>query len=90
MNSKIFWYFMMFGAIALWLAVILVALFLPRVSNIAWILFGVLIAIHISEYPLVSAKICKEKGLPPGISFLKTFLFGFTWWLPLNKGIIKK
>ena len=90
MNSKYFWYVLMAGAIGLWITVILAAILVPSVSMIAWIVFIALAALHILEYPLVSKKISDRKGISRSTSFIKTILFGFTWWLALKKGIIEK
>jgi hypothetical protein len=90
MNSKGFWYFLMAGAIGLWVAVLLAAILVPSVSMIAWIVFIALAALHVLEYPLVSKKISDKKGISVSTSFIKTILFGFTWWLALKKGIIEK
>ena len=90
MNSKGFWYFLMAGAIGLWVAVLLAAILVPSVSMIAWIVFIALVALHILEFPLVSKKIAVGKGISGHIAFIKTMLFGFTWWLALKKGIVDK
>jgi len=90
MNSKYFWYVLMAGAIGLWITVILAAILVPSLSMIAWIVFIALAALHILEYPLVSKKISDRKGISGSTSFVKTILFGFTWWLALKKGIIEK
>ena len=90
MKSKNFWYFLMFGAVVLWAAVLCIAVLVPSASAAAWIFFILLVILHIAEYPLVTAKLGKDRGLTPGSIFIKTFLFGFTWWLPLKKGIIEK
>jgi hypothetical protein len=35
-------------------------------------------------------KIADGKGVSGRTAFIKTILFGFTWWLALKKGIIEK
>jgi hypothetical protein len=90
MNSKVFWYFLMAGAIGLWVTVLLAAILVPSISIIAWIVFIALAALHILEFPLVSKKISDRKGISVRTAFIKTMLFGFTWWLALKKGIIEK
>ena len=57
MNSKGFWYFLMAGAVGLWVAVLLAAILFPSISMIVWIVFIVLVALHVLEFPLVSKKI---------------------------------
>jgi hypothetical protein len=90
MDSKGFWYFLMAGAIGLWVAVLLIAILVPAMSMIARIVFIALAALHILEFPLVSKKIADRKGISGSAAFIKTILFGFTWWLALKKGIIEK
>ena len=90
MNSKGFWYFLMANAIGLWIMVLLAAILVPSISMIAWIVFIALLALHIVEFPLASKKILDRKGISARTAFIKTLLFGFTWWLALKKGIIEK
>jgi len=90
MNSKGFWYFLMAGAVGLWVVVLLAAILVPSISMIAWIVFIALAALHVLEFPLVSKKIADGKGISGSTAFIKTILFGFTWWLALKKGIIEK
>ncbi|MGA2782971.1 MAG: hypothetical protein ABSF13_13815 [Smithella sp.] len=90
MNSKGFWYFLMAGAVGLWVAVLLAAILVPSISMIAWIVFIALAALHVLEFPLISKKIADGKGISGRTAFIKTILFGFTWWLALKKGIIEK
>ena len=90
MNSKGFWYALMAGAIGLWIVVILVAILVPSISIIAWVVFIALAVLHILEFPLASKKIADVKGISGSTAFIKTVLFGFTWWLALKKGIVDK
>ena len=90
MNPKIFWYALMAGAIGLWITVILVAILFPSISMIAWIIFIALAALHLLEFPLASKEISSAKGISGRTAFIKTILFGFTWWLALRKGIFDK
>ena len=90
MNSKGFWYFLMVGAIGLWVWVLLTAILVPALSMIAWIVFIALAALNVLEFPLVSKKIADGKCISGSTAFIKTILFGFTWLLALKKGIIEK
>jgi hypothetical protein len=90
MSSKGFWYFLMAGAIGLWVVVLLAAILFPAISMVAWIVFIVLAGLHVLEFPLVSKKIADGKCISGSTAFIKTILFGFTWWLVLKKGIIEK
>jgi hypothetical protein len=90
MNSKGFWYALMAGAIGLWITVILAAILVPSISIIAWIVFTALAALHLLEFPLASKEIADAKDISGSTAFIKTVLFGFTWWLALKKGIVDK
>lgn len=81
---------MMTGAIGLWITVILAAILFPSISTIAWIIFIALAALHLLEFPLASKEISSAKGISGRTAFIKTILFGFTWWLALKKGIFDK
>jgi hypothetical protein len=87
MNNKSFWYFLQFGAIILYAVSIPFGYWLfPGTNLSAWSVFAGLVLLHTLEI-IITRKIGSEKN----ISFLrvavKTILFGFTWWLPLKKGI---
>jgi hypothetical protein len=91
MNSKYFWYGMMAGSIALfWAAMLLGTRLFGNDPFMSRIFFLGLLAVHALEIPLVSLKIGKEKQIPIGMIILKTLLYGFTWWLPLKKGLIER
>lgn len=90
MDSKGFWYALMAGAIGLWITVLLAAILVPVISMIAWAVFIGLVALHALEFPLAAKKISDRKGISALTAFIKTLLFGFTWWLALEKGIIEK
>ena len=90
MSSKGFWYLLMAGAISLWVVALLAAILVPAISMVAWIVFIALAALHVLEFPLVSKKIADGKCISGRTAFIKTILFGFTWWLALKKGIIEK
>jgi hypothetical protein len=90
-DTKGFWYFLMYGSVALFAFSIWLGYYLfPDNTLCAWALFLGLVVIHLSEIPIVSLRIGKEKNIPLPAVIVKTFLFGFTWWLPLRRGIIGK
>ncbi len=86
-SHKAFWYFLMFGALMLWACAIALIFLFPESFYRAAFLW-VLLAIHIGEIPY-TVKILRGRLSPVAIA-LKTFLFGFTWWLPFKKGILKR
>ena len=90
MSSKGFWYFMMFGSINLFIiGIVLGYVLFPGSMILSWIFFIGLLITHIAELP-IGMKIGKEKKIPALTTAAKTILFGFTWWLPLKKGILEK
>lgn len=91
MNNKAFWYFLMSGSIALFAFAIWLGYYLfPDNLLLSWIIFIGLVVFHLSEIPIVSMKIGRERNVPVPAVIVKTLLFGFTWWLPLKNGIIDK
>ncbi|MBW2544718.1 MAG: hypothetical protein JRD43_04500 [Deltaproteobacteria bacterium] len=87
MKKKGFWYFLMSGAILLWIAVIWLGyvLFPDSVAGKA-ALPVLLLLMHCAEIP-VSSKIGRAKGISGARIVVNTAIFGFTWWLPLKKGV---
>lgn len=91
LQNKKFWYFLMMGAIVLYvLSIVLGRYLFPGDLLMSHIFFIGLVALHIVEIPMVSLKIGREKGIPALTVVLNTLLYGFTWWLPLKKGVIDK
>ena len=60
-----------------------------NVPWLGWALVGALILLHIAELK-TALRIGKKHKLKTGRILLMTILFGFTWWLPLKRGIINK
>lgn len=73
----------------LWLLLILFSVLPLELSGIVRIAFVVLLLIHCSELP-ISIQIAKKNRVPIRTAVLKTLVFGFTWWLPLRKGVISQ
>jgi hypothetical protein len=87
MNTKGFWYFLQFGAIGLYaMSLLLGYRFFQDSTLCAWSFFAGLVLLHTAEIPFIK-KIGLEKNIPLSTVVVKTLLFGFTWWLPLKKGI---
>jgi hypothetical protein len=85
-SHKYFWYFLMIGALVLWACAVALYFLFPTSDYKAVLLIALLI-VHCGEIPY-TLKLLKGKLSPVTIA-AKTFLFGFTWWLPFNKGIVK-
>ncbi|MEW6527477.1 MAG: hypothetical protein AB1444_12550 [Spirochaetota bacterium] len=85
-SHKYFWYFLMIGALVLWACAVGLVFLFPDSDYRAVLLIALLI-LHCGEIPY-TLKLLKGKLSSVTIA-TKTFLFGFTWWLPFNKGILK-
>ena len=89
-SNKTFWMVLMTGSIGLWaLSVVGGQLLFPENPLKAWGLFLILIAIHVSELP-GTFKLGRKLGLSRHSVLIKTMLYGFTWWVPLKKGIFDR
>jgi hypothetical protein len=45
-----------------------------------------LLALHTAEYFHIGRRIAAEHGLRPAEGLLNCLAYGFTWWLPLERG----
>jgi len=86
LKSKIFWYNLMAGALLLWPAVIILGYFFEK-PLWGWGVFIALIILHASEIKK-GMQVGSSRGISKTKSAVKTFIFGFTWWVPLGKNII--
>ncbi|HRR59755.1 MAG TPA: hypothetical protein P5547_02340 [Spirochaetota bacterium] len=85
-SNKYFWYVLMSGALVLWAFAIALIYLFPEWDYKAVLFIG-LIILHGVEIPYVLTILRKDVSTIT-IS-IKTFLFGFTWWLPVKKGILQ-
>ncbi len=89
MNKQTFWKGLMAGSIFGWLFIFW-GVFCPFDGGFLKILWICILLGWAILHPLelaMSLPIGKEKGLTPEQIFIKTMLFGFTWWLPLKLGV---
>ncbi|MFH2129196.1 MAG: hypothetical protein ABIK68_02380 [bacterium] len=88
MNSKITWRLLMAGALGLWVISLVAGYLLFPESHLkAWGFFFCLLVIHTAELP-VSLRIRNKNNPSIQIVIMKTLLYGFTWWVPVKRGII--
>ncbi|HOM88344.1 MAG TPA: hypothetical protein PLH80_11965 [Spirochaetota bacterium] len=85
-SNKYFWYVLMSGALVLWAFAIALIYLFPEWDYKAVLFIG-LIILHGVEIPYVLTILRKDVSTIP--IAIKTFLFGFTWWLPVKKGILQ-
>ena len=91
-KSKLFWYVMMMGAVAGWIFSIY-GLFCPYRNDVIKVIWMAILLIWVIGHPLelfMSIPIGKKAGLSIRRTVIETLLFGFTWWLPLKLGVIKR
>ncbi len=91
-KSKLLWYGMMLGAIGGWIFSIYGIAKPLKDENLKKVWKSIL-ATWALGHPielLISTRIGKGLGLSRTRTIAKTLLFGFTWWLPLKLGVIKK
>lgn len=86
---KWFWYLLMTGSIILFAIAYCIGYLIFSNTLYAAIFPAALLLLHISEIS-IARKAASGKDISIGSVILKTILFGFTWWLPLRKGIIRK
>lgn len=87
MSGERIWYALQLGLVAFWLLVPLLGLIgysVPLFNLLALIIFFA----HVLEIPLAINKL-RALDLSKGKISLNTLVFGFTWWLPVSKGLIK-
>jgi hypothetical protein len=90
--KKLFWFTMMIGSLCGW-AFTIAGIVKPfedeKIKKIWKCMFFTWVFGHPLELAL-SLGIGKKAGLSLFRTVLKTLAFGFTWWVPLKLGIIKK
>jgi len=88
MKSKIFWYTLMTGSLALYVLLIIAGrMVFPDSTLLSMVFVAAMFLLHLSEIPHARSISCtREISLP--VTIVMTILFGFTWWLPLKKGVL--
>jgi len=92
LKNKGFWYILMSGALAGWVFSI-VGLVKPMKNETLKKIWKMIFCSWVLGHPLelaLALGIGKAQGLSRTRTILKTLAFGFTWWLPLKLGVIKK
>lgn len=87
MSNDRIWYGLQLGLVVFWLLVPLLGLIgysVPLFNLLALLVF----LAHVLEIPLAINQL-RGKDLSKGKVALNTLVFGFTWWLPVSKGLIK-
>lgn len=87
-NKPLFWRVAQLLTILLYELLIFVG-YAFGITWLGWTLFGGLILLHIVELK-TAVVIAKKHKVKTMRAILMTVLFGFTWWLPLKRGLINK
>lgn len=90
MNSKTVWHFLMINVLLLWVALIAIGNYIfpdDLLKSLSLVL--ILFVIHVFEVP-IAYKIGMKKNLSATMTVSKILLLGFTWWVPLKKGVIER
>ena len=78
----------MAGSIVMYLAFLIGPFAFPQWRCTFNLLFIGMFILHAAEIS-VARKAISGKNIPLGKIIVKTILYGFTWWLPVKKGIIE-
>jgi len=85
MNSKPFWIAQNLTLLAIYAAGLALVL-MGHSQHFLVLLSAVLLGAHALEIP-VAFKVLKHLNPAPLRLVLGTLLFGFTWWLPVKRGV---
>lgn len=90
LDSKLLWVLLRFFVVFLWCVLIYLGFIIPSsLSLLMHVAIVLLLLIHLTELP-IAFRIGKEKGLTKSIVVIKTMVYGFTWWVPLRRGVINE
>lgn len=89
-DNKVFWSLSRALVAITWgILIILGFIFPSQIAGTVKVLALVLLLIHIMETP-ISVKIGVERGVAKEVAITKTLIYGFTWWIPLKRGVINE
>ncbi len=84
-KSKGFWIVQNVVIVAFWLAAVTL-LATGQSQHRLVLLAAIILAAHVLELPLAFG-VLRGRGVSPIKTLLLTLVFGFTWWLPVRRGI---
>jgi len=87
-DHKPFWLFSRILVLSIWIVLAITSVVhVGYITLVARFAFLILLLIHLTVLP-ISLTIGNERNLSKSRIVLKSLIFGFTWWVPLRKGII--
>ena len=90
LNSKTLWFILKTIVTGVWCVLVLFAFLIPsQIMDHCRIMILILLLIHLFELP-ISLKIGTENGISKSVTVVKTICYGFTWWIPLRRGVISE
>jgi hypothetical protein len=87
-NKPAFWYLLQGSTLVLF-AILIGGGYLLGKPALGWGLYGVLFILHVFELK-TALRVGRDKGLSKTRTVLMNLIFGFTWWVPLKRGIISR
>ncbi len=92
LDNKSFWIANMMSCVVLWIVVIFGAFYSfesPSVTITWWVITLALVIGHPLEL-IMAIPIGKKAGISLQKTIINTLIFGFTWWVPLKRGVFKQ
>jgi hypothetical protein len=83
-----FWMLLQASTILLYILLI-VGGYVLKMPVLGWGLYAALFILHVFELK-TALQVGRNKGLSTLRVVVKNLIFGFTWWVPLKQGIVKK
>ena len=90
-KSKGFWYILMAGAVCGWIFIV-TGLIKPFKNETLKKIWKSVALTWLFSHPLeliVARGIGAAAGISAKSTFIKTIVYGFTWWLPVKLGVFK-
>lgn len=87
-KKPVFWILLQLSTLGLY-ALLIGGGYALKLPALGWGLYGLLFLLHVFELK-TALRVGREKGLTTLRIVLKNLLFGFTWWVPVKRGILAK
>lgn len=89
-DNRYFWAIFRATVAVVWGILLVFGFIFPsQIAGTVKILALLLLVIHLMEVP-ISIKIGVERGISKEVTVTKTLIYGFTWWIPLKRGVINE